>query len=844
MPAKVVFVLVLAGFITSSNASGASSEQNTNQPTWSDALVPNFDRNRLPPALRNVPLERLSAGALWRLDQDGDLVQLPVPVHSSLSANGSAAATDVALDLRVGSNIRLGDDPSALPSNLRAQAEPHIARAPGDPDFLLATFQEGRFTNGGAADCGYAVSHDGGLTWTRALIPNLSTASGGTYARATDPVAAIDLNGSAYLNTLGLNSTASDGAVVVSRSTDGGNTFAAPVIVYDPPGTDLFADKNWMAVNNFAGTAKAGRLVATWTLFSSTGQASPIMRSVSDNHGATWSAPGFIHPSSYQVQGSQPVFLANGKLAIVYWNFNFTDNFADDFMEVVVSNDGGDTFTAPKFITPVDIYSPPGIRTGAFLPSATTDQTTSTIYVVYTGRQSGVPRILFTKSTNSGDNWTTPVPVNDTPGGDGVFNPAISASPDGQTLTAVFYDQRNATNSTSADMYLAQSFDGGATWQPNIRLTSVTTDFSLAPLTGSGYMLGDYLGVAGPITPNVPAVPVWIDTRTGNPDPFIARVGIAPQLDFNSWQAARLSLGQINNPAVGGQAGDLDQDGEDNLSEFKSTTDPANANSVFHSGRQLNISTRLRVQTGENVLIAGFIISGNAPKKVVLRGLGPSLTAFGVQGALANPFLELHRADLTLAINDDWKETQQAEIESTTLAPTNDQESAIARTLNPGIYTAILRGSGDATGTGVVEVYDLESSGDSQLANISSRGLVETENNIIIGGLIVGAGLGVNEAGSARVVVRAIGPSLAQSGVSNPLLDPELQLFNANGSSVAFNQNWKDSQQTEIEGTGLSPADDREAAIVAVLPKGNYSAVVNGRNRTTGVALVEAYNVH
>ena len=776
-----------------------------------------------------------------RLDRDGDLVRWPAALSSPADAK---QATAVALDRRVGANIRLGDDPAALPSTRRAQAEPHIARAPGDPDFLIATFQEGRFVDGGAVDCGYSVSHNGGLTWTRALIPNLSTASGGVYARATDPVAAVDLNGNAYLNTLALRDETGSDAVVVSRSSDGGNTFGAPVVAYRSPNTANFPDKNWMAVNNFAATPNPGRLVVTFTLFINGGSATPIMRVLSDDGGQTWGSAAFIHPSNYDTQGSQPVFLPDGKLAIIYWNFNFTDDFSDDFLELVVSADGGVTFGAPKFITAVDIYGPPGIRTGAFLPSAATDNTTGNLYVVYQGIHAGSPRILFTKSADAGNTWTAPIPISDNPSFSGVFNAAISSSPNGQTLTAVFYDQRHATNSTGVDMYLAQSFDGGATWQPNMRLTSVTSDAALAPQTPGGYMLGDYLGVAGPITPNVPAVPVWVDTRTGNPDPFVTRIGIAPQVNFDSWQAARLSLGQINNPQLGGEAGDLDQDGEDNLSEFKSLTEPSDPNSVFHSGKQLNISTRLQVQTDDNVLIGGFIVTGNEPKKVIVRGLGPSLTSSGVEGELENPIIELHQGNATLATNQDWRDTQSAEIEASTLAPPNELESAIVRTLDPGQYTVILRGHGDDTGIGLVEVYDLNRAANSQLANISSRGLVGTGDDVMIGGLIVGGGLGTNESGNARVVVRAMGPSLSQAGVTGALQDPELQLFDANGVPVASNDNWRQTQQTEIQDAGLAPSDDRESAIVAVLAKGNHTAVVRGKNGETGIALVEAYNLH
>src|SRR3984893_12694460 len=297
-------------------------------------------------------------------------------------------------------------------------------------------------------------------------------------------------------------------------------------------------------------------------------------------------------------------------------------------------------------------------RSRSFLPSAASDRTNGNLFVVYQALSSGNPRILFTKSTNGGNNWSAPIAISNNPAGSGVFNPAVNGSPDGQTVTVVCYDHRYNTGfATLVDVSLAQSFDGVSTCQPKIRLTSVSTDASLAPLTSAGYMLGDYQGVAQPTNANVPAVPVWIDARTGNPDPFVVRVGIAPQVNFTSWEAARLSLHQINNPALGGQSGDADGDGEDNLSEFKSGTDPNNPHSVVRTGKQLNISTRLLVQTADNVGIGGFIINGTDPKKVILRAIGPSLTAYGVPGALQDPTLELHdNTGAMIAFDDNWKD--------------------------------------------------------------------------------------------------------------------------------------------------------------------------------------------
>jgi hypothetical protein len=533
------------------------------------------DRTSLPAALQNVQLEHLSSGALMLLDRNGSLVRPPA-ARTPIESQSQQAPTGVALDPRIGSNLRLGDDPMPLPSNMRAQAEPHIARSQIDPDSLVATFQEGRFTGGGAVDCGYSVTTDGGLSWTRALIPNLTMASGGPYYRATDPVAGVDLNGNIYLGTeTATDASFNSGVIVVSKSTDGGATFPAPSVVYQPPNDNFFPDKPWIVINTFSGTASAGRIVATFSLFTNTNNAGgSIMRAYSDNGGANWSSVATVSASVTNAQGSQPVFLPNGNLVVIYWNFG-SRRHPNERLEMVVSTNGGQTFAAPKLITNAAEYNEPSIRTGSILPSAVSDRTTGGLYVVYQTVLSGSPRIAFTRSSNGGTTWSSPVAISDNPGGLGVFNPAINVSPDGQRLTCVFYDHRNNPGSNVlVDLYLAQSFDGGATWQPNIRLSSVSTDASLAPLTPTGYMLGDYQGVAETTNANVPAVPVWIDTRAGNPDPFIARIGISPQLNFISWQAARLSLSQINNPQSGGPSGDADSDGKPNLLEYATGTPP------------------------------------------------------------------------------------------------------------------------------------------------------------------------------------------------------------------------------------------------------------------------------
>ncbi len=254
--------------------------------------------------------------------------------------------------------------------------------------------------------------------------------------------------------------------------------------------------------------------------------------------------------------------------------------------------------------------------------------------------------------------------------------------------------------------------------------------------------------------------------------------------------------------------------------------------------RAVNISTRLFVDTGERVSIAGFIVTGNVSKKVLIRGIGPSLAANGVPSPLADPTLTLfNAAGSTLMTNDNWRDSQAAEIMATGIPPQNDLESAIIATLAPGHYTAILAGKNGTSGNGLAEVYDLEPGTSSALANLSTRGFVGTGDNAMIGGLIIRNG------DNPLVVLRAIGPTLASSGIANPLLDPTIELHDANGVVIGFNDNWKDSQVQAVRGTQLAPTDDREAAIVAFLAPGNYTAVVRGKGNTTGVALVEAYRI-
>jgi hypothetical protein len=350
--------------------------------------------------------------------------------------------------------------------------------------------------------------------------------------------------------------------------------------------------------------------------------------------------------------------------------------------------------------------------------------------------------------------------------------------------------------------------------------------------------------VTGPGGFDVASAFVSVNINT-NGTPRIATYSIVPpggSWDFadngtyNVVMQANAVRDGIGNPVAAG-----------NIGSFTVMTSTSTPTPTPFPGTVLgNISTRLEVHTGDNALIGGFIVTGTQPKKVIVRAIGPSLNVNGMPlpGRLENPTLELDGPGGLIASNDDWRSTQEAEIIATTVQPTNDLESAIVATLpaNSTGYTAIVRGMNNSTGIALVEAFDLDRSVDSKLANISTRGFVETVNNVMIGGFIV---LGPDP---QEVIVRAIGPSLANANppVAGALPDPMLELRDSNGALLASNDNWQDSPDKQaIIDTDVPPTNDLESAIVATLPSSvsgiGYTAIVSGVNGTTGVALVEVF---
>ena len=255
----------------------------------------------------------------------------------------------------------------------------------------------------------------------------------------------------------------------------------------------------------------------------------------------------------------------------------------------------------------------------------------------------------------------------------------------------------------------------------------------------------------------------------------------------------------------------------------------------------------MRVQTGENVGIGGVIITGTAPKHVLVRAIGPSLSKFGVPNPLPDPVLELHGpAGFATVTNNNWADdpVQAALIVASGLAPTNNLESAIDATLNPGAYTAVVRGnvgSSGQDGVALIEVYDLSQAVLSKLGNISTRAFVSTGDNVVIAGFTLG-----NNSGLTRIVIRGIGPSLIPFGVANALADPSLELRDNNAALLFFNDNWQDDpvQAALLTAAGLAPTNNpSESGIVITLGPGQYTAILAGVNNASGVGVVEVYDL-
>jgi hypothetical protein len=504
----------------------------------------------------------------------------------------------VALDSKLGANIRIGADPFTM-TNLH-QAEMHVDRSPSDPDLLLAAYQDA-FSSNDALGASYAISRDGGLTWASAFIPGVSKLSGGQLAFAADNVTSIDLDGNLFLITIGYSLSGGNLQKLVqffSASFDGGKTFSAPLVVASSD-TGTYPDKGWLTVNSVRNSRFAGRIAFTYTKAAMDNTRAETVLRYSDDKGKTWSAAKTIGP--LRTIGSQTFFLPDGTLAVLYRRYlqgGYIPNSGAARMEIMTSEDAGQTFGTPILIQefPSPYYSLyPDIWDAPHFPSACSDRQAGVIYVAYQAFGASSRRsILFTKSIDKGRTWSAPVPVNDTPDNLEVFNPAVAVSPDGQHVIVEFYDKRNQTATSAgnnADLYLAESFDGGDSWEPNIRLSDFSSDLRRAAKKnneGAGVFLGDYQAITPSLNFDTPAVATWIDTRAGNNDPYSVRIWRTKGTTFDTWRKLRFSTNDLGDANISGEKADPDHDGICNLSEYVFGLEPNRADA---SPLQLAVNT-------------------------------------------------------------------------------------------------------------------------------------------------------------------------------------------------------------------------------------------------------------
>lgn len=418
----------------------------------------------------------------------------------------------------------------------------------------------------------------------------------------------------------------------------------------------------------------------------------------------------------------------------------------------------------------------------------------------------------------------------------------------GGTNPGVTYDQLVVTGAASLGGVLNLTLVNG--FQPSVGDTFKILDCqsisgSFARIVGSGFGVsqsqsgGAIVITVTSVRAGVPAItsPLALTTTAGNRFVYQVTATGTP----SAFNAADLPTGLMIDPATGIISGTPAASGS--FAIILSASNATGAGSAVLSltvgpavNSLANISTRLQVGTGDNVAIAGFIVGGSEPKSAVIRAVGPTLAQFGVRGALQNPKLDLYdSAGALISTNDNWADaTDTTAVSATQLVPVNPAEPAIAASLAPGSYTAIASGVGSTTGVGLIEVYDVSPASNSRLNNISTRGFVQTEENVMIAGVIV-------KAQSQTVLIRGLGPSLTKFGVPNALQNPYLDLRDANGNQLAANDNWKDVQRAAIQATGLAPLLESEASIFTTLSPGNYTAILSGVDQTTGNALVEVY---
>jgi hypothetical protein len=723
-----------------------------------------------------------------------------------------------------------------------AANEPSISVDPTNPNRMTIGWRQFNSVTSNFRQAGWGWTNDGGTTWT---FPGVLQ----NNVFRSDPVLFADDTGRFFYNSL-LQNFFDD----IWRSLNGGQTWTN----LNAPGNATGGDKQWQTIDNTSSTGH-GFQYQSWSTAGNNFQGRQFSRSI--DGGVTWMNPINIPHSpqwgTLDVDTNGNLFIGGVQTAIdQVWCIRSSNAkngaVTPTFDQSTAVNLGG-TFGFSQAI------NPEGLVGQLFLAvDRSGTATNNNIYMLASLRPSGATNgadVMFVRSTDGGASFSAPQRINDDPINHSKWHwmGTFAVAPNGR-LDSVWLDSRNAANNTDSQLFYAFSLDGGVTWSPNVAVSNSFNPFLGYPQQNK---MGDYMtmvsdntganvaysatfnleediyhirvvpGVAPTPTPGItptPTPPSPTPTATATvppPTPTPASPTPTPTVTPTIPPTATPTLSPGITPTP-------------------TTTPLPTATPASTPAQAVNLSTRMRVETGDNAGIGGFIISGTAPKHVLLRALGPSIT--GVPGVLADPVLELHGpAGFTTVTNNNWQDdpVQKAAILATGIAPTNNLEAAIDATLNPGAYTGVVRGNGGTSGIALVEVYDLSQAVTAKLANISTRALVGTGNDIVIAGFILG-----NNSGQTRIVLRGIGGSLTLFGIPNALANPTLELRDSNAALVASNDNWQDdpAQAAELTAAGLAPSNASESGIAITLGPGLYTALLAGQGNTTGVGVVEVFD--
>ena len=705
--------------------------------------------------------------------------------------------------------------------------ETSIAVDPTNHNRMVIGWRQFNSVTSNFRQSGYGYTTDAGTTWT---FPGVLE----NNVFRSDPVLGCDDIGRFFY--LSLLQTLFDD---MWGSLNGGQTFARL-------GPATGGDKQWFTIDNTNSTGH-GFQYQTWDTSNNYG--AQFTRST--DGGVTWmnpiSLPNSLEFGTLDVDSNGVLFInGRGSAGQIYCSRSTNAGngaVTPTFDQTTLVNMGGR-------IVGSNLINPAGLNGQLFLAvDRSGTSTNNNIYMLGslqpTGFSTGVD-VMFARSTDGGQTFSSPHRVNDDPINHSKWHwfGTFSVAPNGR-LDCVWLDTRNAANNTDSQLFYSYSIDAGNTWSPNVAVSPAFNPFLGYPQQNK---MGDYITIVSDNTGGDVAYPATFNLEE---DVYYVRVapGVAPTPTPSPTPTATATVPPSPTPTA-----TVTVPPSPTPTATATATSTATPSATATAGgspsvtptpgstpaRALNLSTRLRVLTDANVGIGGFIITGTQPKQVLLRGIGPSLTGFGVPDALADPVMELHGpAGFSTITNDNWRSTQEPEIIATGIPPTDNLESAIVATLNPGQYTAIVSGKNNTSGVALIEVYDLNQAVDSKLGNISTRAFVSTGSNIVIAGFILGG-----NSGSDNVILRGIGPSLTQSGVPNALANPTLELRDSNGALIRADNDWQDNaaQAVLISAAGLAPTNPLESAIAATLSPGLYTALLAGVNNGTGVGLVEVYD--